>query len=105
MAAAVGGQLGEEYPAVPADDSAVRARALRRAMRQPDRYLAAALAEWTDEALATELGADPHRMWQLRLASYPRADPRSLTIQAYAALLETTVEQLTALLQRRGVIP
>jgi hypothetical protein len=88
-----------------ADDPTLRARALRRAMRQPNRYLAAALAEWTDEALAAELGTAPDRMWQLRLASYPRADPRDLTIQAYAALLETTMEQLTALLQRRGVIP
>jgi hypothetical protein len=90
---------------VATDDPRLRAQAIRHAMRQPKSYLAAALAEWTDEALAAELGADPHQMWQLRLASYPRADQANLTIQAYAALLDTTVEQLTTLLQRRGVIP
>jgi hypothetical protein len=90
---------------VPANDPALRAPAIRRAMRQPDSYLAAALAEWTDEALAAELGADPRQMWQLRLASYPRAERLALTIQAFAALLDTDGERLVALLQRRGVHP
>ena len=83
----------------------LRAPALRHAMRQPDSYLAAALAEWTDEALAAELGPDPRQMWQLRVASYPRGAQWDVTIQAYAALLDTTVDRLTALLQRLGVQP
>jgi hypothetical protein len=86
-------------------DPALRAQAIRRAMRQPDSYLAAALAEWTDEALAAELGADPRHMWQLRLARYPRGERGALTIEAYAALLDTDVARLTAVLQRLGVHP
>jgi len=86
-------------------ESALRAQAIRRAMRQPDRYLAAALAEWTDEALTAELGTDPRHMWQLRLASYPCGERGALTIQAYAALLDTDVERLAALLLRLGVHP
>jgi len=90
---------------VATDDPALRAQAIRHAMRRPDRYLAAALAEWTDEALAAELGTDPRQIWQLRVASYPRGAQWDVTIQAYAALLETTVDRLTALLQRLGVQP
>jgi hypothetical protein len=90
---------------VATDDPALRAQAIRRAMRHPDSYLAAALAEWPDEDLAAELETDPRQMWQLRLASYPRAERWDLTLHAYAALLDTTVDRLAALLQRRGVIP
>jgi hypothetical protein len=39
------------------------------------------------------------------LASYPRAERLALTIQAFAALLDTDGERLAALLQRRGVHP
>ena len=88
-----------------ADGRAHRARLLRRAMLQPDRYLAAALAEIPDEDLAAELGADRRQVWRLRFASYPRADRWDLGLEAFAALLDTDVERLAALLQRVGVRP
>jgi hypothetical protein len=55
----------------PAEDSGLRpvprAQLIRRAMLHPERYLAAALAEWPDEDLAASCGAAPARVWLLRL--------------------------------------
>jgi hypothetical protein len=47
-------------------------RAIRRAIRFPSQYLAAALAEITDTELALELGADPARIGRLRTCFYPQ---------------------------------
>src|SRR5438046_1384660 len=52
---------------------AVRAYTIRRAMLRPDRYVAAALAEWPDEDLAYAMRADRATVWRLRLCGYPRA--------------------------------
>jgi hypothetical protein len=57
-----------------ADEPDLRATLLRHAMLRPERYLAAALAELADEDLAAAIGADPRKVWQLRLCAYPRPD-------------------------------
>ena len=62
--------------------------ALRRAMLRPDRYLAAALAEWPDEDLAAETGADPGKVWQLRLCGWPRNSAWAADVRQLAALVD-----------------
>ena len=59
-----------------AQDPEARRRTIRRAMAHPTVFLAAALAELLDEDLVTLTGADPARVWHLRLAHWPRAGQR-----------------------------
>ena len=77
-----------------ADGAAIRARTLRRAMLQPDRYPAAALAEWPDADRAHAIRGNPRRIRQLCLGAYPRR-----------ACCEQAGEQLGALLWGLGVQP
>ena len=86
-------------------DPALRAQAIRRAMRQPDSYLAAALAEWPDEDLAYATRADPTRVWQLRLCGYPRSDRWHRETMQLAALVDADVGLLRTLLRALGVRP
>jgi hypothetical protein len=88
-----------------ADDSALRAQSLRRAMLRPDRYLAAALAEWPDEDLAYARRADPVQVWRLRLCGYPRSDRWHHDTQQLAALVGADVGLLRTLLRALGVRP
>jgi hypothetical protein len=83
----------------------LRAHTIRRAMLRPDRYLAAALAEWPDEDLAYATRADPTRVWQLRLCSYPRADRWHCETQLLAALVDADVGLLRTMLRLLGVQP
>ena len=82
-----------------------RAQTLRRAMLRPDRYLAAALAEWPDEDLAYATRADPARVWQLRLCGYPRTDRWDRETQLLAALVDADVGLLRTLFRALGVRP
>ena len=81
--------------------------AIRRAMGTPDRYLAAALAELTDEWLAAELGCPVGRVWRLRLAGYPCADRWDQDVMAMATALDADAGRLGALLRQlaRGRLP
>ena len=74
--------------------------AIRRAMRRPDRYLAAALAELTDEWVAAELGCPPGRVWRLRLCGWPRTDRWAEDVAAMATTLDADRGRLDALLRR-----
>jgi hypothetical protein len=85
-------------PPGPIQQEAVRI-ALRRAMLHPERYLAAALAEWTDEVLAEELGCAPAVLWRLRLMGWPRADQWVPDVQLMADALGADTSALAALLR------
>ncbi len=86
-------------PAGPLQRRALRTT-IRRAMMRPDRYLAAALAEETDESLAALLGCPIGWVWRLRLASWPRTDRWYEDIQAMAAAIGGDPELLAALFRR-----
>jgi hypothetical protein len=60
-------RLGSWEVSMLADDAALCACTLRRAMPRPDRYVAAALAERTDEGLGADLGCAPSVRWRLGL--------------------------------------
>jgi hypothetical protein len=85
-------------PPGPVQQEALRV-ALRRAMLRPERYLAAALAEWTDEVLAVELGCSPRVLWRLRLMGWPRADRWETDVQLMAEALGVETGRLAALLR------
>src|SRR5437879_1265730 len=80
-------------PAGPLQRRAIRAT-IRRAITRPDRYLAAALAEETDESLAAILGCPVGWVWRLRLAGWPRADRWHADIQAMARAVGADPELL-----------
>jgi hypothetical protein len=84
---------------------ALRAHTIRRAMTRPDRYLAAALAEWPDEDLAYATRADPAAVWQLRLCGYPQSDRWHAETAQLAALVCADVGLLRTLLRQLGVRP
>jgi hypothetical protein len=84
-------------------DRARLGQALRQAMRRPDHYLAALIAEIPDEDLASELSADPNQVWQLRLCGYPRAERWAEDLGQMAALVDASADRLDALLRRLGV--
>src|SRR3954470_24061193 len=92
-----------EHVSLRGKDRALVGQALRQAMRSPDRYLAAALAEWPDEDLAAALGADPASVWQLRLAGWPRLDRWADALAELAALVGTDAYLLGEFLQARGI--
>ena len=85
------------------EDRTVLAQALRRAMRHPDRYLAALLAELPDEDIAAAVGADPQLIWRLRLAVWPRRHRWELDIAALATAIDASPAQLESFLVERGV--
>ena len=74
--------------------------ALRRAIGRPETYLAAALAELTDEWLAAELGCPEERVWRLRMCGYPRADRWAQDVASMATVLNADAARLDALLRR-----
>src|SRR3954468_14819450 len=82
-----------------------RARTIRLAMLRPDRYLAAALAEWPDEDLAYATRADPATVWRLRLCGYPRADRWARDTRKLAALVGADVSLLRTMFRVLGVRP
>jgi hypothetical protein len=90
---------------MPLDHQAPGAHTIRRAMLRPDRYLAAALAEWPDEDLANAMRADVTTVWQLRLCGYPRADRWHAETAQPAALVEPDVGLLRTVLGALGVRP
>lgn len=94
-----------EHVSVRGMDRARLGQAIRQAMRAPDRYLAAVLAEWPDEDLSVEIGADRHLIWQLRLCGYPRAERWAADLVDLALLVDADPKRLEALLQRLGVQP
>jgi hypothetical protein len=86
-------------------ESTLRAHTLRRAMLRPDRYLAAALAEWPDEDLAYATRADLATVWKLRLAGYPRSDRWPADTAQLAAAVGADVGLLRTVLRALGVRP
>ena len=74
--------------------------AIRRAMLQPDRFLAATLAELTDEAVAISVGCLPGEVWALRLAGWPRADKWQQDVLNMARAIGADPELLARLLRR-----
>jgi hypothetical protein len=93
----------------PAEESSLRpvprAQIIRRAILQPARYLAAALAELPDEDLAAACGAAPARVWLLRLCRYPRAERWAADVAVLAALVDASAWELQTLLRRVGITP
>jgi hypothetical protein len=87
------------------DQPALRARTIRQTMLCPDRYLAAALAEWPDEDLAYPMCADLAAVWQLRLCGYPRGDRWHAETAQLAGLVGADVGLLRTLLRALGVRP
>jgi hypothetical protein len=79
-------------------------KAVRRAMCNSDRYLAATLAEWPDEDLAAAIAADPARIWLLRLAGWPRLEHWAADLDKLAAVASADAYLLGAFLQERGII-
>jgi hypothetical protein len=88
-----------------ADEPDRRAHFLRRAMLNPERYLAAALAELPDEELGAVIRAHPRRTWRLRLCRYPRVEHWAEDIAWMARLIDADAARLDALLGRLGVQP
>jgi hypothetical protein len=86
-------------PAGPLQRRALRAT-IRNAMARPDHYLAAALAEETDESLAALLGCPVDWVWRLRLAGWPRADHWHEDVQTMATAIGGDPELLAALFRR-----
>ena len=79
--------------------------AVHRAMQEPERYLAAPLAEETDEALALAMGADPAAIWRLRLAQYPRPACWQTDVFQLATIINGDPFLLEAYLRGRGLGP
>jgi hypothetical protein len=92
-----------DHASVQGMERALVAQAVRQAMRHPDRYLAATLAEWPDEDLAAAIGADPARVWLLRLAGWPRLEQWADDLDQLAALASADAYLLGAFLQERGI--
>jgi hypothetical protein len=87
------------------DPDTRRAYLLRQAMQRPEKYLAAALAEWPDEDLAYAMRADPGKVWQLRLCNYPQAEHWHADTQQFADLVDADVGLLLIMLRTLGVRP
>jgi hypothetical protein len=87
------------------DEPHLRARLLRRAMQHPERFLAAALAEIPDEDLAAAIGADPRRVYQLRLCGWPRASTWAGDVQRMAEFVGGDAHRLARLLVEVGGQP
>ena len=85
-------------PPGPRQQEAIRAT-IRKAIPRPDRYLAAALAEFTDDVLAADLGCARSAVWQLRLMGWPRESRRDADVQLMAQALGAEVSRLATLLR------
>jgi hypothetical protein len=81
------------------------ASTIRLAMQHPDRYLAAALAGWPDEDLAADTGAEPRKVWQLRLCGWPRNSAWAADVRQLAALVDARPRDLGRFLVAVGVQP
>jgi hypothetical protein len=88
-------------PEGPRQQEAIRAT-IRHAMARPDRYLAAMLAEETDESLAAAVGCSPAWVWRLRLMGWPREAQRDADVRLMAEALGADVAQLATLLGGLG---
>jgi hypothetical protein len=88
-----------------ANDPHLRARTIRQAMLCPDRYRAAAVAEWSDEDLAYATRAELTVVRQLRLCGYPQADRWHAEMAQLARLVGADVGLLRTLLRALGVRP
>jgi hypothetical protein len=77
-----------------------RQQTIRRAIRRPDLYLAAALVEETDDSLAALIGCPPAQVWRLRLMPWPRADQWDADVRAMATMLRADPHRLRTLLRR-----
>ena len=77
-----------------------RQQTIRGAIHRPDLYLAAALAEETDDSLAALIGCPPAQVWRLRLMTWPRADEWDADVRAMATMLRADPHRLRALLGR-----
>ncbi len=84
-------------------DARLVQRALRRAMARPELYLAATLAEFPDADLASAIGANPHRVWLLRLADWPRLEHWADDLDQIAAVASADSYLLGVFLQERGI--
>ncbi len=73
---------------------------IRRAMGYPATFLAAALAEQTDEALAAALGCPAGVIWRLRLARHPSGSDWEADVARLALALDCEPARLAALLRR-----
>lgn len=71
---------------------------IRRAMGYPATFLAAALAELTDEAIASALGCAPGAVWPLRLARWPGPAGGDAEVAHLAATVGCSAARLGALL-------
>ena len=87
------------------DEVVFRAHTLRRAMLQPDRYLAAVLAEWPDEYPASAMQADPAKILRLWLSSPPRASHWHRDTRRLATLADADLDLLRYVLRLPGVQP
>jgi hypothetical protein len=85
-------------PAGPRQQEAIRTT-IRRAISRPDRYLAAALAEWLDEDLAGELGCSRTVVWRLRLMGWPGVDRFDADVALMADALGADRSRLAALIR------
>ena len=73
------------------DEPQLRARTVRRAMLRPERYLAAAI------------GADPVKVWQLRLCGWPQASVWADDVRRMADLVDGDPRLLERVLASVGV--
>jgi hypothetical protein len=69
-------------------------------MEFPSIHLAAALGELPDLELALELGADPEKVWRLRLSMYPRSASWTADISRLAEAIGGDPILLDVLLRR-----
>jgi hypothetical protein len=88
----------QHAPPGPRQREAIRAT-VRNAMARPDRYLAAVLAEDTDDALAAQLGCAASVVWRLRLMGWPRTDRWDGDVALMAEALGADRTQLDGLLR------
>jgi hypothetical protein len=68
-------------------------------MTRPDRYLAAVLAEDTDESLAAQVECATAWVWRLRLMGWPRTDRWDTDVALMAEALGADRTQLDQLLR------
>ena len=83
---------------MPAMDNDTRLAVLR-AMRHPNRYLAAALGELPDKEVAHALMAHPARVYRLRLMEWPRAGQWETDVRQMAAAIGAQPDLLAALVR------
>jgi hypothetical protein len=86
-----------------ANDADLRAHLLRRAMLRPAVFLAAVLAEWPDEDLAAAIGADPLKVWHLRLCRHPTTEYWHEDVAQLATLVDGDASLLANVLAHAGV--